>query len=89
MDYWDRTLGPLGRMALRASAVQAVVGGEKKLHVAMRFGITRQTLHNWVIKHQRGGKEALAAKPRGRVRRQDPGLWREGDLASDASSRLR
>jgi transposase len=62
-------MGPHGRVALRSSAVQAVSAGEKKRHVARRFGITRQTLHNWVAKHQRGGTEALAAKPRGRARR--------------------
>lgn len=69
MEYWDHTMGPRERAALRASAVQAVSAGEKKLHVARRFGITRQTLHNWVAKHRRGGTQALVAKPRGRARR--------------------
>lgn len=69
MEYWDHMMGQHEREALRASAVQAVNAGEKKLHVARRFGITRQTLHNWVAKHRRGGAEALAAKPRGRARR--------------------
>jgi len=69
VEYWDHTMGPHERVALRASAVLAVRAGEKKLHVARRFGITRQTLHNWVSKHQRGGTEALVAKPRGRARR--------------------
>jgi transposase-like protein len=68
MEYWDHTMGPQDRVALRASAVQAVSNGEKKLHVARRLGITRQTLHNWVAKHRQGGTEALAAKPRGRAR---------------------
>ena len=70
MEYWDHAMGPQVRVALRASAVQAVSNGEKKSHVARRFGITRQTLHNWVAKHQHGGTAALAAKPRGRARRQ-------------------
>jgi transposase len=69
VEYWDQAKGPRERVALRASAVQAVVKGEKKRHVARRFGVTRQTLHNWVAKHQRGGAEALVAKPRGRARR--------------------
>jgi len=69
---------------MRASAVQAVRNGEKKLHVALRFGITRQTLHNWIAKHQRGGMEALAAKPRGRGRRTDLAA----PAVTEASSRL-
>jgi transposase-like protein len=60
-------MSPQERVALRASAVQAVSAGERKSHVAQRLGITRQTLHSWVLKHQRGGAAALAAKPRGRT----------------------
>ena len=81
MEYWDHTMGPQERVALRASAVQAVNNGEKKRHVALRFGITRQTLHNWVAKHQHGGTEALAARPRGRVRRQVLEPWQEAQVA--------
>jgi len=66
MEYWDLTMSPRERAALRASAVQAVSEGERKSHVAQRLGITRQTLHSWVNKHRRGGMAALAAKPRGR-----------------------
>lgn len=69
MKYWDQTISPRERVALRTVAVQAVAAGGKKRHVAQRFGITRQTLHNWVTKHRRGGTDALAAKPRGRGRR--------------------
>ena len=69
MEYWDTAIGPQERVALRARAVQAVSAGNKKSHVARRFGVTRQTLHNWVAKHRRGGIEALVAKPRGRARR--------------------
>lgn len=69
MEYWDHTIGPHERVALRESAVQAVSAGEKKLYVARRFGITRQTLHNWVARHRDGGTAALVAKPRGRARR--------------------
>ena len=82
MEYWDHTMGPQDRAALRASAVQAVRNGEKKRHVAQRLGITRQTLHNWVAKHRRGGAAALVAKPRGRVRRQVLEPWQEGQVAS-------
>ena len=81
MEYWDHTMGPQDRAALRASAVQAVRNGEKKRHVAQRLGITRQTLHNWVAKHRRGGAAALVAKPRGRVRRQVLEPWQEDQVA--------
>jgi len=81
MEYWDHTMGPQDRVALRASAVQAVRNGEKKRHVAQRLGITRQTLHNWVAKHRRGGAAALVAKPRGRVRRQLLEPWQEEQVA--------
>lgn len=81
MEYWDHTKGPEQRAAMRASAVSAVCNGEKKLHVARRLGITRQTLHNWVAKHRSGGTKALAAKPRGRVRRQVLEPWQEAQVA--------
>ena len=81
MEYWDHTTGSQERVALRASAVRAVSSGEKKLHVARRLGITRQTLHNWVMKYQRGGTAALTAKPRGRVRRQMLAPWQEAQVA--------
>jgi transposase len=70
MEYWDHTIGPPERLEMRASAVLAVRNGEKKRHVARNLGITRQTLHNWVARHQHGGTEALVARPRGRARRQ-------------------
>jgi transposase len=74
-------MGPHERVALRASAVLAVKSGEKKRHVARRFGITRQTLHNWVARHQRGGTAALVAKPRGRTRRRVLEPWQEAQVA--------
>jgi len=66
MEYWDHTMSPQERVALRACAVLAVSNGEMKSRVAKQLGITRQTLHNWVNKHRLGGTAALAAKPRGR-----------------------
>jgi len=81
MEYWDHTLGPRERVAVRASAVEAVKNGEKKLHVALRLGITRQTLHNWVTKHRCGGTAALVARPRGRKRRQVLEPWQETQVA--------
>lgn len=81
MEYWDHTMGSRDRVELRARAVEAVTGGEKKSHVARRLGVTRQTLHNWVAKHQRGGASALAARPRGRARRRVLEPWQEAQVA--------
>lgn len=81
VEYWDQTIRPQERAVLRTSAVQAVSSGEKKCHVARRLGITRQTLHNWVAKHQRGGTAALIAKPRGRTRRRVLEPWQEAQVA--------
>lgn len=69
MEYWDLTMKPQALATMRASAVQAVREGEKIRQVALRFGVARQTLYNWVAKHERGGAAALAARPRGRTRR--------------------
>jgi transposase len=77
MEYWDHTIGPRERVALRAAAVGAVNSGEKKCRVAQRLGVTRQTLHNWVERHRRGGTAALAARPRGRSRRRVHEPWQE------------
>lgn len=68
MYYWDPAKGPCERIALRVRAVRSVAGGERKIDVAQRLGITRQTLDCWVNKHRTGGMEALAARPRGRKR---------------------
>ena len=68
MYYWDSAKGPCERVALRVIAVRSVAGGERKSDVAQRFGITRQTLDTWVTKHRTGGMEALAARPRGRMK---------------------
>jgi len=81
MEYWDHLLGTQERAALRLNAVQAAMSGEKKRDVAQRFGITRQTLHNWIARHRRGGTAALVAKPRGRARRSVLEPWQEAQLA--------
>ena len=81
MEYWDHLLGTQERAALRLNAVQAAMSGEKKRDVAQRFGITRQSLHNWIARHRRGGTAALVAKPRGRARRSVLEPWQEAQLA--------
>jgi transposase-like protein len=68
MYYWDSEKGPCERVALRVWAVRWVIGGQRKSEVARRLGITRQTLDSWMARHQQGGMEALAARPRGRTK---------------------
>lgn len=81
MEHWEHAMGPTERTALRVRAVQAVKRGERKIDVARRHNITRQTLHNWVTRHRLGGTEALAAKPQGRARRRLLESWQEAQVA--------
>lgn len=81
MRHEDRSARPRGEAARRARAIEAVGKGEKKLHVARRFGVTRQTLYNWLARHRAGGLEALAARPRGRSRRRVLEPWQEAQVA--------
>lgn len=81
MDYRDHSDNPRKMLALRTRAVRAVVNGEKKIDVARRHGITRQTLHNWVTKYRLGGTNALVGKQRGRIRRRVLESWQAAQVA--------
>jgi len=81
VEYWNHIAGPGERIELRARAVRAVLEGEKKTHVARRYGITRQTLHTWVNRHRVGGADALVPKPAGRAPRQVLEAWQEAQVA--------
>lgn len=83
MEHWDRITDPGARVELRTRAVQAVMAGEKRVLVARRYRITRQTLHTWMTRHRLGGPEALVARPPGRARRQVLAPWQE-TLVADA-----
>lgn len=81
MECWNQAMDVGEWAALRSRAVQAVLAGDKKIAVARRYGITRQTLHNWVTRHRLGGAEALRSKPRGRARRLVLETWQEAQVA--------
>jgi transposase len=81
MAFSFRTAGPDARLALRTCAVRAVLEGERKNDVALRFGVTRQTLRNWVARHRRGGPGALADRPKGRTPRRLLEPWQEVRVA--------
>jgi transposase-like protein len=66
MEFSFRRAGPEARLALRTCAVNGVLDGQKRSDVALRFGITRRTLCNWVARHRLGGAEALEDRPKGR-----------------------
>ena len=48
---------------VRVLAVQAVQRGWTVCDTADAFGITRQTLHRWLNRHEENGEEGLARKP--------------------------
>ncbi|HYT79953.1 MAG TPA: helix-turn-helix domain-containing protein [Actinomycetota bacterium] len=51
----------LSVMEQRYQAVLAVIqDGWKVIEVARRLGVTRQSVHNWIARYERGGLPALA-----------------------------
>jgi transposase InsO family protein len=62
----------------RYQAVLAVIGdGETVKDVAARFGVSRQTLHNWLAKYEAGGIENLgdgSHRPRSCPHQMDAGI---------------
>jgi len=63
--------------ALRREALQAVMKGEKKSHVAERLGVTRQAVHQWVRRYRAGGPASLETRPRGRRKIRPLLPWQE------------
>ncbi|KAA8939211.1 IS630 family transposase, partial [Mycobacterium sp.] len=49
--------------ALRMRAVDRIAAGVPVAEVAETLGLHRGSVHRWVARHVRGGKEALKAKP--------------------------
>lgn len=60
-----RTLPPKAQEDLRRRVIAAVRGGMGKTEAARVFGVTRQSIHNWVNAVQDGGVSALRARQRG------------------------
>jgi transposase-like protein len=44
----------------RYHAVMEVISGAPVAEVARRYGVSRQSVHNWLIKHRTGGLAALS-----------------------------
>lgn len=63
-----RSLSPEAQETLRRAAVSAVLGGERRVSVARRLGVSRQSVGKWARDYREGGGAALRAKRRGRPR---------------------
>jgi transposase len=61
-----RTLSPSAQEALRMRAVKAALKAGTQKEVCQIFGISRQSLNNWLKKYRKGGLKALKAQKRGR-----------------------
>jgi transposase len=60
-----RKLSPEAQEDLRRRVVAAVRSGMGKAEAARTFGVTRQSVHNWMKTLQDGGTRALRARKRG------------------------
>ncbi len=50
----------IGVMEQRYEAVRAVQDGWKVTEVAERLGVSRQSVHRWIVRYEQGGLPALA-----------------------------
>jgi transposase len=60
-----RKLPPEAQEGLRRRVVAAVRGGMRKTEAARSFGVTRQSIHNWMSAVEGRGLSALRARKRG------------------------
>jgi len=63
-----RSLSPQAQEDLRRKAVKAVLSGRTRQEVAKLFGVTRQSVGDWVRRYRQEGTKGLKAKRRGRHR---------------------
>lgn len=63
-----RSLNSQSQEELRKRVVKAVIDGMSRQDAGKLFGITRQSVGQWVKTYRDGGEEALQAKRRGRPR---------------------
>jgi len=66
-----RSLPSEAQQHLRLRAVREVGKGRMMVEVADILGVSRQAVSSWVKAHRLGGDDALAARRRGRPRRED------------------
>lgn len=76
-----RSLGSEAQETVRRVAVAAVRGGESRVAVAARLGVTRQAVGKWAQGYESGGDAALRAKRRGRPRGGSLAPWQAAQTA--------
>lgn len=85
-----RSLAPEAQEAVRMKAVEAVLGGRTQTEVAELFGVTRQSVGQWVKAHRNEGQAGLKAQRRGRPkgsgRRLEP--WQMAQVAKTLRDKM-
>jgi len=76
-----RSLPSVAQEDLRRKAVRAVLNGRKQVEVANLFGVTRQSVGNWIKAYSEGGAKALKAKRQGRPRGGSLFTWQSAQIA--------
>lgn len=61
-----RSLTPQAQETIRFQAMAALQEGRSQVEVARLFGVTRQAIHQWIIRQRQAGAQALRARRRGR-----------------------
>ena len=80
----------LGLLEQRHKAVLEVLNGAEVTEVARRYGVARQTLHDWLRRYARNGMAALSdrsSKP-GTCRNRWPPRWRPASTPCAVSTGL-
>jgi transposase len=82
-----RKLSPAAQEELRVCVVRAVEEGMSQSSAARTFGVSRQSIHNWLKKVDRGGPAALKSKRRGRPKRSRLAGWQAATVVNVVKDR--
>ena len=82
-----RALPPASQEDIRIKAILAVEGGMTRIEVGELFGVTRQSVGQWIKLYNNGGVAALRAKPRGRPRGGSLKPWQCAQIARSVVER--
>lgn len=61
-----RSLSPQAQESIRFRAMAALNEGRSQTEVARIFGVTRQAIHQWIVRERESGSKGLRARQRGR-----------------------
>ncbi len=76
-----RKLTPSAQEALRKRAVQAVLDGQKQVDVAKLFGVSTQSVNNWIKTYREKGFQGLSAQKRGPRSKSSLKPWQAAQIA--------